>query len=363
MVSTSRNSRPSGSRESPKYRYRGVCQAPSSFPTSPAAMGLASHFNPKHGLECVRAGGELNDKAAIVAVVENMPVLETPIPQQLARILQSRVFVQSERLSRFLRFIVEHTINGNQNCVKEYVIGSEVYDRKPPYNPSQDSIVRTEARRLRGKLKEYYEAEGKEDPVYVYLRPGSYVPVFQFREDLIGSQSTPQQKTCSLLAKSSVPIAILPFNDISGNAVSSIYARGLADELGYCLMRTAGCTVISSSSIARASAQECDIPRAMSKVGAQIAYEASVRVEGKHLRVTARIVDGAGLQLWVKRVDAAIGTKTSFAMQEQVASELSAGFDALFGHHQRMNTPLIVARRPLEHVSHSTIVQFYEVSS
>ena len=355
MVSTSGKTTPSGFTESPKYRYRGAYHVP--------AMGLASHFDPERGLGCVGERGDLNDKAVVLDIVEKMPLLEAPIPRQLARILQSRVFVQSERLSRFLRFIVEHTLSGSQSCLKEYVIGSEVYDRKPPYNPSQDSIVRTEARRLRSKLKEYYEAEGKEDPVYVYLRPGSYVPVFQFREDLIGSQSAAHPNSCSLSAKSPIAIAILPFNDISGNAVSSVYARGLADELGYCLMRTAGCTVISSSSIAHASAQECDIARAMSKVGAQIAYEASVRVEGKHLRVTARIVDGAGLQLWVKRVDAAIGMKTSFAMQEQVASELSAGFDALFGHHQRMNTQLIVAERPLEHVPHSTMVKFYEVSS
>ncbi len=48
-----------------------------------------------------------------------------------------------------------------RTVLKEYVIGTEVYDRKPPYHPSQDSIVRTEARRLRAKLKEYYESEGK----------------------------------------------------------------------------------------------------------------------------------------------------------------------------------------------------------
>ena len=118
--------------------------------------------------------------------MENMGVSEAAIRQQLARMLQSPIFVQSGRLSRFLRFIVEHVISGNQNHLKEYVIGSEVYDRRPPYNPSQDSIVRTEARRLRGKLKEYYESEGKDDPIYIYLRPGSYVPVLQSKEALGG---------------------------------------------------------------------------------------------------------------------------------------------------------------------------------
>jgi hypothetical protein len=53
---------------------------------------------------------------------------------------------------------------GQQSCspgadiLKEYLIGTEVYDRKAPYHPSTDSIVRSEARRLRNKLKQYHES-------------------------------------------------------------------------------------------------------------------------------------------------------------------------------------------------------------
>ncbi len=71
------------------------------------------------------------------------------VRQELTRILASPIFAQSDRLARFLRFTVEHAISGNEQGLKEYVIGTEVYDRKPPYHPSHDSIVRTEARRLR----------------------------------------------------------------------------------------------------------------------------------------------------------------------------------------------------------------------
>jgi hypothetical protein len=89
------------------------------------------------------------------------------IRAELARIVQSSPFVHSDRLARFLRFTIETAIAGSGDSLKEYVIGVEVYDRKPPYHPSQDSIVRTEARRLRSKLKEYYETEGKTDPVFI----------------------------------------------------------------------------------------------------------------------------------------------------------------------------------------------------
>jgi TolB-like protein len=248
------------------------------------------------------------------------------VQQQLTRILRSKAFIQSGKLSRFLRFVVEHVLDGNPGCLKEYLIGVEVYDRKPPYDPSQDSIVRTEARRLRGKLKDYYETEGKEDPVYVYLRPGSYIPVFHSSGDLAGPPSAGGPDLARPLDASLVMTAILPFKDVSENSTSSIYARGIADELAYALMLAEGCTVISPCSTAHSSDQVVDTVSTMKRVGAQIAFEGSVRVEGSQLRVTARIVNATGSQLWVKRIDTEIGKQPPFAVEEQIAFALSAGF-------------------------------------
>jgi hypothetical protein len=110
------------------------------------------------------------------------PIGQEAIRQELSRILDSPIFVQSDRLGRFLRYTVEMTLAGNAESLKEYLIGTEVYERRPPYHPNVDSIVRSEARRLRIKLKQYYEAEGKNDSVFIYYRPGSYVPAFRRRD-------------------------------------------------------------------------------------------------------------------------------------------------------------------------------------
>jgi TolB-like protein len=244
--------------------------------------------------------------------------------------LQSRIFVQSEKLSRFLRFIVDHVISGDQSHLKEYVIGSEVYDRKPPYDPSQDSIVRTEALRLRGKLKEYYQTEGKHDPIYIYLRPGSYIPVLEYKKDRVDAQSTIGGNAPSSTKTAATTIAILPFRDISGGPLSSTYARGIPDELAYALMQKESCRVISPVSMAYFNAHEHDVASAMSKVGAQIAYEGSVREEDNHIRITATIVDAAGFQLWTKRLDAEVDSQTLFEIEEQIAAALSAGLNELF---------------------------------
>jgi TolB-like protein len=282
-------------------------------------------------------GRKEDDAALALDGAIGIPPCNAMVLRQLARILQSRTFVQSEKLSRFLRFVVEHVIDGNPGCLKEYLVGVEVYDRKPPYDPSQDSIVRTEARRLRNKLKEYYGAEGKEDPVYIYLRPGSYVPAFQSRENLAGASGSVEPDALLLQDSSSIVTAILPFMDISGNPISEAYARGVPDELAYALMRKEGCTVISPFSTVCLARQGLDLAATMKKVGAHIAFDGSAKVDGTKLRIIARIVDMAGVQLWVKRVNVEVGIGASFKIEEEIANELSAGFDTLFGSSRHLS--------------------------
>jgi hypothetical protein len=106
-------------------------------------------------------------------------IAQEAIRKEVSRILESPIFVQSDRLGRFLRYTVETTLAGDGETLKEYLIGTEVYGRKPPYHPSEDSIVRSEARRLRSKLKEYYQSVGRNDSVLIHYRPGSYVPAFR----------------------------------------------------------------------------------------------------------------------------------------------------------------------------------------
>jgi TolB-like protein len=276
---------------------------------------------------------EANARARIASeeTGQSIPTAEA-VHQQLSRILRSRVFIQSERLSRFLQFIVEHVINGVEDRLKEYVIGSEVYERRPPYHPSQDSIVRTEARRLRGKLTEYYAIEGIRDPLFICMQPGTYVPTFRTRKISAGpsdhmadNEATPLTTT----VPGELTIAILPFQDISANKLSSMYARGIPDELAYILVKADRCKVISLGSMTCISAREDDLAASMRRAGAQIGYEGSVRTEGYHVRVTVRIVDAVGFQLWTKRFDANAESSIMFSLEEQIASELSKGLEGL----------------------------------
>src|SRR4030095_9912619 len=104
------------------------------------------------------------------------------VRQELSRILGSKTFSQVERLKRFINFIVGETVGGRGGDLKEYVIGVQVFDKEPSFDPRTDPIVRVQARRLRTRLARYYREEGQADEVIVDLPKGGYAPVFHRRD-------------------------------------------------------------------------------------------------------------------------------------------------------------------------------------
>src|ERR1700691_854111 len=92
------------------------------------------------------------------------------VRKHLERVVASPGFARNERLSRFLRVIVERHLEGRDAELKESVIGIEVFGRQPGFDAKQDSTVRSEAGRLRARLAEYYAGEGIADQVIFELQ-------------------------------------------------------------------------------------------------------------------------------------------------------------------------------------------------
>ena len=246
---------------------------------------------------------------------------EQEVRAELDRLLLSTIFLQSERLSRFLRFAIENALAGSTELLKEYVIGTEVYDRKPPYHPSQDSIVRTEARRLRAKLKEYYETEGRENPVFIYFRPGTYVPLFRRNQTSAGPAPGELVAEGGLLTKGvGVAVAVLPFVDLSNRPLSALCAQGLTDELIHNLARADGVRVIARPSLPQSVEAPHDIPSLSQRLGINTVVEGTVREDYNRLRVTARVLGSDGFQMSSHRFETEATAETLVKVQEQIAT-------------------------------------------
>ena len=104
------------------------------------------------------------------------------IREQLDRILKSGPFLHAPRRQRFLEYIVNETLAGRGERLKGYSIAQEVFDRSDAFDPNVDPIVRVEAARVRDKLREYYEVDGRSDPIRIDLPKGSYTPHMEFRQ-------------------------------------------------------------------------------------------------------------------------------------------------------------------------------------
>src|SRR5260370_31083381 len=77
--------------------------------------------------------------------------------------------------------IGEETLKGRAGEIKEYVIGGAVYRKRQDFDPRMDSTVRVEASRLRRKLANFYEDDGKHDPIIISVPKGGYVPAVEYR--------------------------------------------------------------------------------------------------------------------------------------------------------------------------------------
>src|SRR6186713_2813548 len=109
------------------------------------------------------------------------PIPPNSVAEELERVLQSDVFRGTGRSSKLLRFLVEETVNGRAERLKDYTLGAEVLGRGDAFDPRTDPIARVEASRLRSRLELYYATEGAADSVVIALPKGGYVPRFEYR--------------------------------------------------------------------------------------------------------------------------------------------------------------------------------------
>lgn len=106
-------------------------------------------------------------------------VKEEAVRRHMAAVLAWPGIANSERLSRFFRYTVEKKLRGEEGHIKELVLGQEVFDRGPDYDPRLDPIVRVEARRLRQKLAEYYDGPGRGEAMRIVFPKGGYAPLIE----------------------------------------------------------------------------------------------------------------------------------------------------------------------------------------
>ncbi len=277
------------------------------------------------------------------------------IEDQIARILASPVFSKSDRMSRFLRFISSKALDGQSESLKEYAIALEVFDKDDSFDPRIDPVVRSEARRLRAKLAEYYETADGDDRVLVDLPKGAYAPVFRERQSSGATVERPLWAArrfygalalvAMLVAAAAVwwlgrrpspraisrSIAVLPFENLSADPANEYFADGLTEEILNALANAPGLKVVARTSAFEFKGKHQDIRSIGRKLGAGLVLEGSVRKDGDRMRITPQLINVAdGYHVWSAEYDRE--SKDLFAIQREIATAIVGVLGGQLGH-------------------------------
>jgi len=297
---------------------------------------------------------------------------------ELDRVLASASFRASPQLSRFLRYAVECTLQGEGAQLKEYRLGVDVMGRPSSYDPRKDPIVRLEARRLRAKLREYYESEGRHDLVRIEIPKGGYAAAFfavTSREEQTADVSEPAVRpstqsypgvedstsrqavvhrsgwsrharigvaavvTIALLglwgfrriwerpagngAREIESVAVLPLRNATGDPAEDYLVDGITDELIASLSRLPGLRVMAHSTVFRFKGNNSNPEQIGRDLHAAAVLNGKLLERGDTIIVQADLIDVAqGRQLWRGQYNRKLSDIPS--MQQDFSHEIAA---------------------------------------
>ena len=276
------------------------------------------------------------------------------IQRALAHLLSNAGFSRNERQSKFLRFLVERHLEGREGELKESVIGVEVFDRKPDYDPKLDAIVRTEAVRLRSRLSRYYADEGREAPVVIELPKGGYRLVFRHRAAVPDVHERPARGTWWAVAavvalsislagtgwwwtrasRTSYAVAVLPLENLGPDPANDYFADGLTDEIVRDLSTIEGLTVRSRTSSFSLRDKQLTAAQVGRQLDVEYLLEGSVLHAGERLRVDAQLIRVRDdFPVWSGRFDREL--TDVFAIQDEISRGIVNGLRLKLGQGRR----------------------------
>ncbi len=257
------------------------------------------------------------------------------VREQLDRILQSGPFQQSRRRQRFLEYIVSEMLAGRGDQIKGYNIAVEVLGRSEGFNGGVDPIVRVEAARLRDRLREYYEADGRDDPIRIELPKGSYTPHIEFRQAPTRDprpdrpEATAQDRRLGSIQGSIAQLdgrprlAVLPFVNIGDDPQGARFADGITEDIITDLSHSKDLIVIARNCTEAYKGKPIDIRQIGRDLNVKYVFGGSIQSLGERIRVTAQLIEAtSGSQVWSERYDRPVNDL--FAVQNDVTQRIAA---------------------------------------
>jgi len=234
----------------------------------------------------------------------NYEITDDLVRKELSQILRYEEVKNSQILSRFLEFVVEKKLSGQEDEIKEYTIAVKGLGKPRDYNPQLDASVRIHAGRLRRILTQYYREAGKHDNVLIAIPKGTYVPMFTNRTNGNGHSTAeillpalqPEvlpatTTTIEYVDLKKKPIlAVLPFRNLSSENSNDYVVAGIGEQLSTDMARFQNISVISYFFTSVYNGELKELQQIKDKVHVDYVLTGSVRFVNELVKITIQLI-------------------------------------------------------------------------
>ena len=228
-------------------------------------------------------------------------VSEDLVRKELSLILEFEEIRNSQVLSKFIEFVVEKKLSGQEDEIKEYTIAVKGLGKPRDYNPQLDASVRIHAGRLRRLLTQYYRDKGKNDVVLIDIPKGTYIPVFTNKQNGNGHELTlPVIQEGDYVdgvivneffeLQKKPALAVLPFHNLSFDNSKDYFVAGIGEQLSSDMARFQNISVISYYTTSAYKAELKDLQELKEKVHIDYVLTGSVRFSNETMKINVQLI-------------------------------------------------------------------------
>ncbi|MDH3732445.1 MAG: hypothetical protein OEU54_02885, partial [Gemmatimonadota bacterium] len=243
----------------------------------------------------------------------------------LERVLASERFVASARISTFLRFIVDETLEGRGSGIKAYRIATRAFGFSDTFDPQSDPYIRILARRLRRALTYYYQKEGRGDPLRIDVPKGGYVPRFQERSgDEAHAGGSPPASVEDPHQPARPAVAIVMFLDLTETEAWAHLATGLTEEVLVNLTRFSEFRVIGPLWSDRLEEGNAALGGIRARFHTDFAVYGSVHALGEGVEISVRLQDTRdATSLWAETYELDPGGAHLVELEHEITGQIA----------------------------------------
>ena len=202
-------------------------------------------------------------------------------------------------------------------------------------------------------------------PTYNLIEAANFARVWNFDDELIGELVDGLRKAGlpegTVEAPSRPVIAVLPFDNMSGDPEQEYFADGITEDIITRLAQFPDLLVLGRNTTFQFKGEAVDIPTIAEKLGADYVVEGSIRRGGDTVRVTAQLLGGdGGTHLWAETYDRALDPADLFAMQDAITETVASRIGDPHGVIGRAEFQRSARHAPQHFSSYNCTLRFFE---